>query len=239
MIKLNEDKTKNIALIVIAALTFTAVLVYVIARTPSAKEIFEKVANGVVELKCEDAESAQAFGTAVLTDENWTFATNAHIVTHTRLGQPTTFGAFYIRFSFEEEYREAELIKCDTDADLALLRIKDPPKFKPEPIKIGSDKIYSGDTVYAVGNSQNYGISISRGIVGIPLVKIEYENTVRSVIQCDLTITEGNSGGALLDERGRLIGITTFRTKDGAGRVNYGIAYCIPIGDVKSFLNGE
>ncbi|MDR1906393.1 MAG: serine protease, partial [Clostridiales bacterium] len=38
-----------------------------------------------------------------------------------------------------------------------------------------------------------------------------------------MTITEGNSGGALLDERGKLIGITTFRTKDNKGNTIYGL----------------
>lgn len=59
----------------------------------------------------------------------------------------------------------------------------------------------------------------------------------RNVIQCDLIINEGNSGGALLDSKGRLIGITTFRLKDYSGNVIYGIAFCIPIRDVIDYLN--
>lgn len=75
------------------------------------------------------------------------------------------------------------------------------PSFKIKAIKIGNiEKIKQGNTVYAVGNSQNQGLSISQGIIGIPLLKIAYENITRTVIQCDLTINEGNSGGALLDE---------------------------------------
>lgn len=71
---------------------------------------------------------------------------------------------------------------------------------------------------------------------GIPLLNIEYSGAVRTVIKCDLTIADGNSGGALLDSLGRLVGITTFRTKDRLGNIVYGIAYCIPINIVMRFV---
>ena len=49
----------------------------------------------------------------------------------------------------------------------------------------------------------------------------------------------GNSGGALFNSNGALIGITTFRTKDTSGDVVYGIAYSIPIQLVIDYLNEE
>ena len=52
----------------------------------------------------------------------------------------------------------------------------------------------------------------------------------------DLTIAQGNSGGALLNEKGKLIGITTFRTKDNSGNVIYGIVYCISINIVLDYI---
>ena len=107
-----------------------------------------------------------------------------------------------------------------------------------KPIRTGdSNKLKAGEGVYAVGNASNYGIGIFKGIVSVPLVKIELDGLTRSVIQCDLTIAAGNSGGALLDENGSLIGITTFRTKDTSGNVIYGIVYCIPINMVLEFTN--
>lgn len=85
----------------------------------------------------------------------------------------------------------------------------------------------------------NHGIGITEGVVSLPQINIEYEDTIRNVIQCDLIINEGNSGGALLDERGRLIGITTFRLKDNMGNIIYGVAFCIPINMVIDYLNQE
>ena len=106
--------------------------------------------------------------------------------------------------------------------------------------KIGrSDKLQSGEKVYAMGNSINYGISISEGIVGILLIEIKYDDKTRMVIQSSLNITEGNSGGALLDKNGCLVGITTFRIKDIKGDAVYGLAYSIPIDIVCDYVINE
>ena len=52
-----------------------------------------------------------------------------------------------------------------------------------------------GDKVYAIRNTNNYGISISEVIISSPSILIKTENMNRSFIQCDLTINDGNSGG--------------------------------------------
>jgi len=57
-----------------------------------------------------------------------------------------------------------------------------------------------------------------------------------TAIQTNLDITHGNSGGALLDYRGRLVGITTFRLRDIAGQVIFGTSFSIPIHIVLDFL---
>ena len=80
---------------------------------------------------------------------------------------------------------------------------------------------------------------MAEGIVGQPLVNIVYNDITRSVIQCSINIAEGNSGGALIDENGKLVGITTFRTKDLSGNVIYGIAYCIPVNTVLEYINNN
>lgn len=53
----------------------------------------------------------------------------------------------------------------------------------------------------------------------------------------DLIINDGNSGGALLNEYGELIGITTFRIKDSTGNPVYGIAFSVPINVAIAYLN--
>ena len=107
-----------------------------------------------------------------------------------------------------------------------------------KPIKFGNSKdLKFGDKAYAVGNAANYGIGIFESIISIPLVNIQLDNITKNVIQCDLTIAAGNSGGALLNNKGEMIGITTFRTRDNSGTVIYGIVYCFPINTVSEFIN--
>ena len=60
--------------------------------------------------------------------------------------------------------------------------------------------------------------------------------TQMMVIQCDIVITSGSSGGALLDENGQLIGLTTFRVKDQNGYIVYGVGFAIPTVTIEIFL---
>ena len=218
--------------ILIIAVTLCAVLL----PLPKPKEVYKDNLRSVVELKATAENVGESFGTAEFIDKDGTLVTNAHVVTYSRLGMVNTFDEYAIRFADEDEYRAVTLVKFDTNLDIAVLRIADSScLFKP--ICIGeSSALQSGDRVYAIGNTVNYGLSISQGIIGIPLLNIEYSGLVREVIQCDLTIAEGNSGGALLDERGKMVGITTFRTKDNSGNVVYGVAYCIPMDMVIEYV---
>lgn len=202
---------------------------------PSATAVFEKSIQSIVELKAYSQDIGESFGTAVCISDDGMFVTNAHVVTYTRLGIEYQYEEYYLRFAHEEDYRKAELKKFDGEKDIAVLQLTD-KSAKIKAIKIGnSDNLHFGETVYAIGNGSNYGLSITRGIVSIPKVNIEYDKNTREVIQCDLTISAGNSGGALLDQKGKLIGITTFRTKDSLGDVVYGIVYSLPINQVLNY----
>lgn len=63
----------------------------------------------------------------------------------------------------------------------------------------------------------NQGISISKGIISSESISIIIDNEARKYIQAQISIALGSSGGALLDSRGKLIGITTLRLKDRYG----------------------
>lgn len=126
-------------------------------------------------------------------------------------------------------------MKIDYELDLAILKLIDEDK-KYQPVKMSNGSYKSGDLVYAIGNTSNYGIGISSGIISVEEVNVKYEDISRLVIQADINIASGNSGGGLFNKKGELIGITTFRTKDSLGNVNYGFTYSIPIKIVKEFL---
>lgn len=122
----------------------------------------------------------------------------------------------------------ARLIGSDTSTDLALLKI-DAAQL-PRPIPIGSSNaVRVGDTVLAIGFPSQELISqksVSRGIVsalGIPqdgLPIVDY-------IQTDAAINYGNSGGALVNTRGELIGINSFIYSQSGG--SDGIGFAVPI----------
>lgn len=203
----------------------------------SANQIYTDSLKNVVELKAESESVGNSYGTAEIIDNQGRLVTNAHVVTY-KSGEATReFEHYFIRFSTETDYREVNLIKYDVENDIALLQIIDITGLKLEPIKIGDNSsLEAGAKVYAIGNAANYGIGIFEGIVSNPLVNIDADGVKKSVIQADLTIAAGNSGGALIDANGMLVGITTFRTRDQAGNVIYGIVYSLPINIVMNFV---
>lgn len=205
------------------------------ANKITPKQIHQNTINSIVEVKAYSEDVGESFGTAEFVDKDGYLVTNAHVVTYSYLNQTQTFEKYYIRFASDEDYTEVSLIKYDTNIDIAILKME-PQKHVFTCLQTSdSSKISTGDKIYAIGNSANYGLSMSEGIIGAPLINISYNGKTRSVIQANINITEGNSGGALLDEKGNLIGITTFRTKDSSGNVIYGIAYCVPINTVLEY----
>ena len=197
-------------------------------------EIFKNNIDSVVEVKASTPDVGESYGSGVIYSSDGYLITNAHVVSYTTLGEIKTFDTYEIRFAKDEEYKEAVFVKMNNELDLAILKIKDDIKYSP--ISFSKDTYTYGDNVYAIGNTSNYGIGISQGIISVPEVNIIYNEISRKVIQADIDIASGNSGGALLDKKGRLIGITTFRTKDLSNNVNYGFAYSIPVRIVKEYI---
>ena len=207
----------------------------------NAAEVYSKSFNYIVEIKCVNSESDDiAYGSAVCISNNGEFITNAHVVTYQTTEQNgekkiNSFSKYFIRFPDSESYDEVELIKYDRAKDLAIVKMCNLTR-KLKPVVI-FDKYKTGDKCFAIGNSQNYGISISEGIVSKKQIKIKNGDVEITAIQCDLNITDGNSGGALLDTQGRLIGLTTFRIKDEMNKVIYGMSFALQAIDIKNFIN--
>lgn len=200
------------------------------------ENIYNESLSSVVELKAVTNSIGESYGSAFFVSESGHLVTNAHVVTFNRSGQIIAFDEFYIRFAFEEIYRPATLIKFDSTIDIAYLKL-DEVNCKFKKVVIGnSDKIKTGQKIYAIGNLNKVGLSITQGSISNANIIVEYNNVDRSVIQCDLTIAEGNSGGVLLDNKGRVIGVTTFRLKDTSNNVIYGISYCVPINTVLDYI---
>lgn len=233
-----NKKIKPLHIFIIIAIIFTTFILFyfLLFKTKTTEEIFTDSINSIVELK-SSSDYGDSFGTAVIIDSSGRLITNAHVVTYIHKGELTASDVIKIRFASDNKYYSVKLLKYDTDVDLALLEFNHTPdNIKSMPIgKVNA--LHYGDDVYSIGNSMNYGISITKGIISIPHIIIEYEGKKREVIQADITISSGNSGGALLNSHGQLIGITSFRTNDSSGNIVYGLGYSIPINKVQNFLN--
>ena len=122
---------------------------------------------------------------------------------------------------------EAKKIGSDAQSDVALLKI-DPDNLSE--IKIAdSDRLRVGDFVVAIGNPFGLGQTVTSGIVsakGRHGLSAPSQQGLEDFIQTDAAINSGNSGGALVNLKGELVGINTAIIAPGGG--NVGIGFAIP-----------
>lgn len=164
----------------------------------------------------QESSEARSLGSGVIVDqENGLLLTNHHVVK----------GAAEITVTLRDGRRfNAEIIGNDPESDIAVLRI-DGDRLVGIPIA-NSGKLRVGDFVVAIGNPFGLGQTVTSGIVsalGRRGLGIEgYED----FIQTDASINVGNSGGALVNLRGELVGINTAILAPTGGSV--GIGFAIP-----------
>lgn len=196
--------------------------------------LFETSSSSVVEVKAVEEGVGESFGTGAIVSSSGDIITNAHVVTRQELGERKVFKEYFVRLAFEKNYRPVNLSSYDISKDLALLKLLDSNTLKPLFFK-DSSLLKPGERVFSLGNASNCGVAIFEGIISKPLLKVNIDKEEKEVIQCDLTTASGCSGGPLIDEKGKLAGIVTFRMKDKKGNIIYGIVYCVPSNLVKSF----
>ena len=240
----NGSRQKSLILIslfiscILVIVFITAIIAITYNSRSYIKRIYDRSLQSVVEVKAYTKDVGESFGSAVLMKSDGTLVTNSHIVTYSKLGETKAFDEISIRFANSDNYISVTLVKYDVLKDLAVLKIKDKNEKKLKAMKTGDiKKVKSGDEVFAIGNLSNYGIGITKGHVSVSKINIVVDGNKKEVIQCDITIVSGSSGGALVNMNGKLIGITTFRTKDNLGNVIHGIGYVIPINRVLEYIN--
>lgn len=149
-----------------------------------------------------EADAGVSTGTGVVMSSNGDILTNAHVVENATVVR--------IRFMFETEPRDAEVLASDPGNDLALLRVAATglePATLAEP---GSVRI--GDPVVAIGYALDLdgGPTVTSGIVSaINRTIPSGDGALDSLIQTDAAISSGNSGGPLVNLRGEVVGINT------------------------------
>lgn len=169
-------------------------------------------------------QESTGVGSGVIISSDGYIVTNHHVVT-SRRGEPVD--EIRVRLSDDREY-VAELIGSDAKTDVAVLRINTEEELAAVTIA-NSDLLKVGDIVFAIGNPLEIGLTATQGIVsatGRNSLNILGRGGYENFIQTDASINLGNSGGALIDAWGRLVGINTAIVSGSGGSI--GIGFAIP-----------
>jgi putative serine protease PepD len=193
----------------------------------SVGSIYKNAVDGVVEISASGT-AQEAQGSGFVYDEEGHVVTNEHVVHGA--------SSFTVRFS-DGSTRSGRLVGSDRSTDLAVLDVDAEETFL-EPLRLGdSSNVEVGDGVLALGSPFGLEGTITSGIVSALHRQVEAPNqfTITGTIQTDAAINHGNSGGPLLDERGRVIGVNAQIESESGG--SDGVGFAIPSNTVRSVVS--
>ena len=205
----------------------------------TAMGVAEKILPSIVGIEIEYKVSsffgnstAKATGSGIIISEDGYILTNNHVVSTNDVS--STSSIYYqvsnavsvkVKLYNDDTVYDAEIIGKDDQTDLAVIKID---KTGLTAAELGdSDSVKVGEFAMAVGNPLGLSSSISAGIVSAVNREITTEDNEKYVvIQTDAAINAGNSGGALVNSQGKVIGINTLKLSgDGVE----GLGFAIPI----------
>ena len=181
---------------------------------------FEDISQSIVSIESVPNTPQKKFGSGVIISNDGYIVTAFHILSGT-----------LSTVKIDEKTYIANLIGFDEYADLAVLKINEdnlrsidfPDKFD---LKIG-------ETVFAIGNPYNLGISVSKGILSG--TGRNFGNPYLDIIQTDAAINQGSSGGAIINSNGQLIGLSTSIASVSGG--SDGVGFALPAERVINIAN--
>lgn len=166
-------------------------------------------------------------GSGVIVNTDGTILTNHHVID----------GAEKILVqTIDNKTYEAKIVGTDPPSDLAVLKIE---AQNLSALPLGdSDRVRVGDIVLAIGNPLGIGQTVTAGIISAKgrQTGLSDGTSFQDFLQTDAPINRGNSGGALVNLNGELIGINSQILAGGAGGGNIGIGFAIPSNMAKNVL---
>lgn len=162
-------------------------------------------------------------GSGVIISEDGYIVTNNHVVKDAN--------DIEITLNNKKTYK-AKLIGTDSKMDIALLKIDADEKL-PYSTFANSDSVKVGEWVLAVGNPYNLTSTVTAGIVSAKARSIDGRG-IQSFIQTDAAVNPGNSGGALVNTRGELIGINTMISSMTGSYVGY--SFAVPSNNARKII---
>ena len=203
-----------------------------IVRNPDFTVAAEKTINSVVHVKNtakaknsnslwdlfygnSDDRTTIGTGSGVIVSSDGYIITNNHVIENATQIEVTTN---------DNKSFDAELIGTDQNSDISVLKISSENRF-PYIRFADSDQTKIGEWVLAVGNPFNLTSTVTAGIISAKSRDLnDYDSKNQSFIQTDAAVNSGNSGGALVNINGDLIGINTAIQSTNAGFIGYSFA---------------
>lgn len=202
-----------------------------IVRTNFQRDVFQEFFYGPGAGGREFQQHSQSSGSGVIVSSDGYIVTNNHVVEDA--------SEIEIILNDNSKYT-AKVIGADPSTDIAVLKI-DAKNLQPIPIG-NSDEINIGEWVLAVGNPFNLTSTVTAGIVSakarnINLLGERSKNSVpiESFIQTDAAVNPGNSGGALVNTRGELVGINTAIASQTGSYAGY--SFAVPVNLVTKVMH--
>ncbi|MCC5807681.1 MAG: Do family serine endopeptidase [Opitutales bacterium] len=179
----------------------------------------------------EERKLPEGMGSGVIVSSHGYILTNNHVIAGR---SDEVADEILVRLNDEREL-PARVVGRDSRTDVAVLKI-DAEDLPYLPIA-DSNNLVVGDIVFAIGNPMGVGMTVTQGIVsatGRGHLNILGDDSYENFIQTDAAINMGNSGGALIDAKGRLVGINTAILSRTGGSI--GIGFAIPSAMAHSIL---
>ncbi|HET7536628.1 MAG TPA: Do family serine endopeptidase [Candidatus Didemnitutus sp.] len=169
----------------------------------------------------------EGLGSGVIVSADGYILTNNHVVADA--------DELKVQLNDDREFT-AKVVGTDPKTDIAVIKI-DSDKL-PAATLADSDKLRVGDIVFAIGNPLAVGQTVTMGIIsatGRRVGILEEVGGYEDFIQTDASINQGNSGGALIDAKGRLVGINSAIISNNRGSI--GIGFAIPVNLARNIMN--
>ncbi|SDX60037.1 putative serine protease PepD [Amycolatopsis xylanica] len=213
--------------------------------TNDVSKIAAKVTPSVVQVNVQTAQGGQGIGSGVILSQDGKILTNAHVVNGATSVQIVT--------SDGKKY-QASVVGSDTKADIAVVQARGASGLTPATLG-DSSKLAVGQQVVAIGSPGGLQNTVTSGIIsalnrqlsdiGKKQQQSPYDQTANggsdspsyTAIQTDASINQGNSGGALVDAGGNVIGINSALYNPSGSAGSIGIGFSIPINDAKKIVD--
>ena len=180
------------------------------------------------------SSTGEATGSGIILSEDGYIVTNNHVVASESSSYYAIQEATGIQVKLynDNTYYDAKIIGTDEYTDLAVLKIE---KNGLTPATLGDSSVVKiGEFVMAVGNPLGMDYSVTTGVVSAIEREVQTDGNTYTAIQTDAAINSGNSGGALVNSSGEVIGINTLKL---AGTGIEGVGFAIPISSTTSIIS--